>query len=258
MAYAYFLRPDKMLTFQVSTLGALVPATVTGTVDSDYQANWLCDGRGHFPYKSPTGDAALSIAGFSQSCGLAVLHSHTLDADVDAVLSGDLSAVLADRGGNRPNRIPWNRWISFEPVTADSVVLTIEYNTRDVFIGELLIGERFTIDPPQPGIPHDLPTFALPLDAEFAAGNGYDKGLAGGRMLEFSQAYTRAEMDAVADGLRAWEEACRNGTLPTAFVPNNERDDVIVGTLTGFGWEDQDGWQVLTIRMQEYTRQRWN
>lgn len=258
MAVSYYLRPDKLLTFQVGATGLLTPATVTGSVDSGYQANWLCDGRGHYPFRAPAGeDLAVSIAGFSQTCGMAVLHSHTLDAVVDLEISGGIVATLGDRGGDRPNRIPWNRWEIFTPVSASNVSVVAEYNSRDIVIGELLIGERFTIDTPQPGLAHKLPTFAVPINAEFAGGNGYTKGMAGGRTLTFSQAFTKDELEAVEDGLMAWFESCLDGTLPTAFVPNSDKDDVIVGTITDFSFEDQSEWVVVTFTIEEYTRQLW-
>jgi hypothetical protein len=257
---AYYLRPDRLLTFVIDDNEALQGATVTGTVDAEHQAGWLVDGRSEFPVAGPDdGSLSLAIAGFACDAGMAVLHSHSLDAAVPLVITGDISASLSDRGGNRPNRIPWDRWVTFEPVEdAEDINIAVASNTRQVFIGELLVGERFELpDPPEPAIRHNLPVFALPKEAEFSAGNGLDKGLAGGRPLTFRQAFTKAQLDAAADGLIAWFEACRNGTLPTAFVPNSAKDDVIVGTLTSMGWEDHAEWVIVEFSMQEYLRQRW-
>lgn len=260
MAGAYYLRPDRLMT-----LGA----SVTGSVEATYEADWLCDGRVEYPVRglegggSPYGaDLSLIVAGTSRSCGLAVLANHNLDDDVPAVLSAGISASLVGGTGNRPNGIPWNRWIDFAAVTAAGCTLDVTDNPEDVIIGELLIGEKFeTPEPPLIGIHHDVPVYALPKMAEFAAGNGYDKGLAGGRLWEFRFYCTRAQLDSALTGMRAWEEACRNGTLISALVPNSDLPEVYVGTVVGFSWEEfgpesMDLFEV-SVRFQEYPRSRW-
>lgn len=268
MAGAYYLRPDRLMTCGFGALGT-DGATVTGTVAASYEAAWLCDNRVQYPVRGPAGsgspfaaDLLLNIVGTSRSCGLAVLANHNLDDSVAAVLSGAISASLVGGTGNRPNLIPWNRWIDFTPVTASSCTLEVADNPEDVIIGELLVGEKFTLPmPPMIGISHDVPQYALPQMAEFTAGNGYDKGMAGGRLLEFAFYCTRTELNGVTSGLRAWEESCRNGTRVSALIPDSDLAEVYVGTMQGFRWEEIGPESMnlfrVTVQFLEFPRTRW-
>lgn len=256
-AVSHYLRPDRLMTLD---------ATVTGTVAESYEAAWLCDGRLQYPVRGPAASGSpasaslsLSIAGTSRLCGLAVLANHNLDDDVDATLSNGITATLKGGSGDRPNQIPWNRWVSFTPVMADGCDLSVSGNSQDVIIGELLIGQRFDLsDAPLINLSHELPQYAIPLGAEFAAGNGYDKGMAGGRLLEFGYIVEDDDLEDAVDGLRAWEEACRNGTLPSALVPDNSKPEVYVGTIVGFQWEQIGaGLNQVRVLFQEHPRTRW-
>jgi hypothetical protein len=111
-------------------------APVTGTVDADYAADWLCDGRNKRPAKSVNGNAnwtaTFLVAG---EVGLIGICSHNVS--VDAVVTGGtiLGAPATENG------IFLDRFVKVTPATIGSVNVTVTGNPVDVTIGELVAGK---------------------------------------------------------------------------------------------------------------------
>lgn len=254
-----YLRPDKMMTRD---------AAVTGTVDSAYEAGWLCDLRPGFPVRGPdAGTLSLAIVGNGTPCDFAAATHLRIDDDVNLVLTGDVSATLSARGGVQADGIPLNRWTTFASSGspgASHVTLSATGNDDAIIIGELFIGDSDTL--PQPlflGAPRGFQSFAIQPNSEFSSVLGYYKGLFG-ETLSGSLVVNDDELEAIVQ----WFKSCENGTLPSVIVPDDTVDACLVVRFTDLkidpiapgdadGADSEQALYSVTLTFEEFPRTTW-
>ena len=198
-----FMSPHLMMT-----LGA----SVSGTVDSDYDANWLCDGDPSFPIRTTT-SASYTITGSSTADidGI-VVANHNLDAGTNVVFSSGLTAtVVAD--DVPPNDIRLNAFATITPATASGCTLTITGHSGPIVIGEVLIGQFQEMRTLPPSSNLSMVPFEVPNAGEFG-------GLSQDRGAESRVFGGTVYVDEATKGLLDdWYRACRNNSLPSVIVP---------------------------------------
>ncbi len=250
-----FMPPHTMMT-----LGA----AVTGTVDADYDANWLCDGEPSFPIRTLAGSpnsASYTITGTSQTVNGVVVANHNLDAGTVVTFGSGVTATVV-APDVPPNDIRLNALALIPAVTAAGCVLTIASYSGPIIIGEVLIGEFLEIRtlPPESNMTSQM--FQVENQGEFG-GLSQDRG---------AEARTFGGTIYVTDAMKKllddWYRACRNNSLPSVIIPIDDSD---------FGSPvpvvDQDPWVVkwvtysprpimvdiwvVDVAWQELPRYRW-
>lgn len=237
-----FIQPSKMCTYG---------ATVTGTVETGYVANSLCDGDPHNPVRTTSTGASFNSSGTSTAGVNGVVLANTnLDGAKNVTISGGVSGTLVTPTVPGDG-IPLNGWKEVTPATTGSVNISVSGNSVTVVLGELIAGVLETI-----GL---LPGSDLHPEDYRVAGDsvirrvGYDMGYTG-RTLEAQMILTAADKDKIV----AWYDATRQGSRPSVLIPDENVNDawlVIFTNLDVRPWEN-DNFQV-SATWAELTRVRW-
>lgn len=202
-----YMSPHKM-----ASLGA----AVSGTVDTSYDNDWLCDGDVRYPVRVASA-FSLTASWTSQSVNGAVVANHNLGASVVCTLSG-IGTVTT--GPVPENLIRLNPWATFSPVTVAGTTLTIPGS--NLVVGELFVGTWDTVH----GIPPDADMMMIPYLIP-------DRGEYGGLAIDKS-AESRSIAgniwltDAEKLGMDAWWRATRNSSLPSILIPFQDLNDAWV------------------------------
>lgn len=244
-----YVRPDE----------SLLGAPVSGSVDADYTANWLTDGRPSFPVRV-TGTLNLTVTpGGSPDpmVDVIALCHHNIQQAATITLGGSLSGgittapVLADG-------IPFNLYrILDSPVSVNTLVLGVSGNSVPVVIGYLFAGLSRTSTPLHLGraVTQSEP-FAW--EGETLTQAPYDPGLADARRISGECILTDTELAAV----QAWYASTRRGTRPTLIIPDENVNDA---WLAVFRYASQDlgpntypgALHQVTFEFVEVPRVRW-
>lgn len=231
-------------------------AGVSATVDSTYDAAWLCDGRGGRPIRG-TGtsfSATITPAAAGTVSLAAVCHSNL---SVSTTFGGDLSATVA-AGALSKKSIRFNGFTTFAPVASvDSVTIAVTGNAETVIIGEIVFGEYVALTlPTLQGEGYAEKSFATPLEIDLASIRPYSKGLKGRVWSATWPALTTSERDGLIDA----EDAQWDLTRPTLVVPRTSINDALLGFISDVTYKPSaqvpNRWEV-TLTFTEEPRKRW-
>lgn len=252
-----FVRPDEMRVF-----------TVTGTVDDDYEAQWLCDLRPNRPVRAAAGSPAslsLALTCPAGEVGILVVGQHNLIVPV--TIGGDVTATITPEATRPPNDIPLNPFALVDPaVTVDALTFDVDGNDETPVIGEFIAGTVREVTPVRiEDAQFEELDFAEPRAMAAMFLPPYDEGLEG-RTLKGTQIYTSADLAI----LRGWWQAQRAGTKPSVLIPNPDVNDAWLVQFQGLQYRplvqpspiagspasDQGLW-LVTLTFVEYPRSRW-
>lgn len=235
-----FVRPDRVFGTSVS-----------GTVDSTYQAAWLVDGRPSYPVRRTGANAEFVITGTATDVNFLALGYHSLDAALSVAISGDITNSLTIPAYGS-NSIPVNAYKSITLVSGvDSLTLTVTGNTgAAVIIGEFAAGTASTLPGTlsrHTGFRRQTFSAQRPIDRAWIP--AYDKGLEGDEWTG-----TLLLTSAQRDTLLAWEQSQKSRTRPSIVVINSAAmwgfievgNQIPVGSL----WK-------IDVRFVEIPRTRW-
>lgn len=238
-----FMSPAKMLTYG---------ASVSGTVETGYDANALCDGDPHNPVRTTSTGASFTITGTSTPGTNAVVIAHSnLDGAKAVTIGGGLSGTLTMPA--MPNdSIPLNGWQSFTPATVSGFTVSLSGNSQTVVIGEIIGGVLESIDVRYGDAEFQEDDYRVAGDSVVRR-VGYDMGYAA-RMLTGRMVLTSAELATV----EAWRRACRQTSRPSVLIPDDTVNDAWLVLWDSFSAEAValGQWEV-TMSWKELTRTRW-
>lgn len=245
----FYVRPDENWAYN---------ATVTltaGTVDSDYSASWLTDGRAGRPVLCTSGTATFRLSASSAEVGIIAVCHHRLDAALDVTVSNGLSATITTNTPTPPSGIPLNPYTTVTPTNVTALDFAISGNSTNVLIGEIIAGKKRTLR--LPSLKSDdraMANFARKLDIEFPSINPYDPALEARDPWKGTFHLTTTELDDVI----AWYQAQRNGTRPSLVVPNTSVNDAWVCFLQAPQYRPLGPslWAVM-LTFVEVPRSRW-
>lgn len=238
---------------------SLIGATVTGTVDDDFFAEWLTDGRPGFPVKT-TGDLSLSVALASPvAVGIVSPINHTITPgntlDLGGDITGSIAALAARRHGIARN--PFALIAQTSPATpVSNLTVGVSGNTGAVVLGELWAGAVYELEWPlfsepdfDPGQPFEWESSLPPNDDMQEI-----RRLAGDTLLS----------DVGLAQVEGWWESTRKGTLPSLIVPDSLVNDAWLVTMRyvphSIWLHDTDPLQSLHnvhLEFVELPRTRW-
>lgn len=208
-----FCRPDQSFMF----------GTVSGTVDSDYNANWLLDGLAGRPVRRASGGLALTAtAPASRSVGIVAIVNHNIAGSV--AISGGVTATIP-AATKTEDDIYLNSFVRITPVSASSLVMTAA--GTPAIVGELYAGQVHELERQLAVEPEfDL---AEPFDweGEFSSLAPYDPGLSDPRRLSGETIVSGTGLDEI----HAWYRSTRRGTRPSLIVPVNVVNDAWLVTF---------------------------
>ncbi len=229
---------------------SLLYAPVVGSVDADYQAAWLTDGRPTFPVQKTGGTISLTVTpAAAQDVDVIAVCHHSLRQAATISLGGSLASSIVTAAA-LPDGIPlnWFRKLS-APASVSSLVLDVTGNVDPVVIGLLYAGlsTELSLDFRQgrefdPGRPFAWEGAMLP----------YDDGFAEPRRLRGELFPTSAEYAALV----ACTQAMRKGTRPALIIPDDTVNDAWLCT---FQWTEAliAGNHFVTMEIVEIPRVRW-
>jgi hypothetical protein len=236
----------------VSPHQSVMFAPVTGTVDADFDPDWLTDGRPTMPVQKTGGSISLTVTpAAALNVDVIAVCQHAIRAAAAITLGGSLSSTIAT-AAYPPDSIPvnWFRKLS-SPVSTSSIVLGVTGNTDPVIIGELYAGLSFEIASDletgrtfDPGAPFSWEGYAVQPP--------YDSGFSSPRRMRGQLQPTDAEYASLV----ACYQAVRRGTRPALVIPNDAVNDA---WLSVFQWTESlvGGSHIVTIEIVEIPRVRW-
>lgn len=236
----------------VSPHRSLLFAAVSGTVDADYQAAWLTDGRPGFPVRR-TGDLSLTVTpAASKLVDVVAVCHHNIRQAASIALGGSLSSTIPTVA-HPPDGIPhnWYRRLA-EPVSVATLELDVTGNTDPIVIGELVAGLSWA---PEAGIRSGRQVDGgepFAWEGEFSVTPPYDPGVAAPRRLSGELALTGDEWSEFL----AIHAAQRNGTRPVLLIPDDTVNDAWLAVFR-FGDSLVGGTHFVTLEAVEIPRVRW-
>lgn len=212
MSFLY-VRPDESFMF----------GSVTGTVDSDYNADWLVDGLAGRPVRRASGGLSLTATALaSRSVSLLSVVNHNISGAVG--ITGGVTATIP-AATLAEDDIYLNPWVRITPVAATSLVMAA--SGTPAIVGELYAGtcrelERQLLTEPE----FDL-SEPFEWEGEFSSLAPYDPGISDPRRLAGETIVTAQGM---AD-IHAWYRSTRRGTRPSLIVPIDTVNDAWLVTF---------------------------
>lgn len=189
MAFFLYIKPRDL----VNAYNDSSPS-VTGAVETGYNANWLVDGQPGRPTRVASADASydVTIPG-GRDVNFVGLTNHNIDNGKVITLGGDVSGSITSTG---PLKNPYH-FIDPTVENAGSVTLALTGNSQDVIIGEALIGFARELERPvKPGARRRFPTANEPRGGLYNSLTAYDYGVRP-RTFECQTVLTRDGLDAV-------------------------------------------------------------
>jgi hypothetical protein len=215
----YYVRPDE--SFYGGTASG-------GTIATDFNRNWLVDGRPGRPAKATTTGMAWTVlpAASVANCGLVAVCNHNLDAAIVIAVTGGLAGNITVPT-HPADGIPLNPFTLFTPATVSTLTLTASGNSVAVVVGEIYAGRYRTLERQIRLESSHAPIDPLEWEGEFGSVPPYDAGIAA-RTLRGTTYVTAAGL---AD-IQAWYESTRRGTRPTLIVPDSLTNDAWLVTFS--------------------------
>lgn len=240
-----YMRPDELMTRD---------ATVTGTIDSAYQASWLCDLRPGFPVRGTSGGAlSLTITGTSKSCDLLVASHLRIDTAVNITIGGALTGTLMSRGVGSDG-IPNNRWATITPTMAAGCTFSATGNVGAIICGEFFAGTSRTLTRRlRSGATRSSSRFSIPANAEFSSVTGYNKGLFGLTLSGDQYFISESEITDIEN----WYRACGDGTLPTPIIPDDSKDICHIVKFLGYQVTESDANLNVAFSFEPFPLTTW-
>ena len=179
----YYIRQDELASY-----GATVTTTV-GATDSDYNDDWICDGRcgrparsASFGSPSTTGTVTWSASFSSAQVGLIAVCN--CNSNVNATIGGGVTGTVI-AGALGENGIRLSGWLAPTPVTITGLTVGFSGAADDVVLGEFVFGKRRTLTnvnggnggPRMSDLAFELIDFAEDDQGEFISVPPYDRGL---------------------------------------------------------------------------------
>lgn len=237
---------------------SFIGAASTGTVDADFNANSLCNGRPGDPVKHTGGLTLTSYPTESVNVGVIALCNHNLSSDATAVVSGGCTGDMWT--SEMPvNLIPLNPYeLLATPVDvapATGLVLT----TTGSVVGEFWAGKIRTLER------------GIMIDADLAPPEGYQwEGVFGSvppnddGTEQRTLSGTAVVSDVGLAEVESWYRSTRRGKYPTLIIPFDGANDA---WLVTFSYTVQIAWRhptsatrsIYKIRFEfrELPRTRW-
>lgn len=228
--------------------------SASATVDTDYNDDWLNDGRPGRPARGTSGTLSATITNASTgTVNLVAIVNHNLNANV--TLGGGLSGTIT-ASATQQDGIPLNVFASITPASVGSFTIAAT-NSGTWVIGEVMAGEATTLTLPHYRSDRVRHTDnARPVEMDLSSIPGYDPGLGRPRVWEMSwPALTTSELD----GLLAAFDAQKNKTKPTLVVRRTSVNDALCGWITEIEEEPSEvpGRVQVSLSFEEIPRVRW-
>lgn len=215
MADFLYLSPHK----QVTLFG-----TASATVDTDYEDDWLVDGRPHRPARGTSGSFSATLSFTAGTVNLVVVGMHNLTVPI--TVGGGLSGTIA-ASATQQNGIPLNVYTTVSPASVSGFTLSAS-NPVTWVVGEVIAGEATTLTLPKlSSDDRGLANYVRRMDVDVASIPPYDDGRDGDAPWKGTFLLTTSELDAVEQ----WYRAQRNGTRPSVVVPNTNVNKALIGFL---------------------------
>lgn len=233
--------------------------TVTGTVDSTYDPDWLVDGRTSYPVRRTGSSISLAIAGSAQDVDTLVMGHHNIRPAATINITGDITTTLTVPTWPS-NNIPLNayRILGATVSGVDALTLAVTGQTESsCIIGEFCAGlgqslpltlhraSRFSEDDFRVSRPRDMahiPPFDRALKASTWTGTG---------LLTTAQVAT----------VRDWQDATRSNTRPSViiaeFLGSTEAKFVEFVGLSDIAPVPATGMYAVQLTFNEFPRSRW-
>ena len=237
-----YMSPANMIT---------IGAAVSGTVETGYDPNALCDGDPQNPVRTTSTGASFTAVGNSINGVNGVVLAHTnLDAGINVTIGGGLSGTLVT-----PivfgDGIPRNGWKEVTPANTGTVSISLAGNSQTVVLGELIAGVLEQVD---------LLTGATYHEDDYRmAGDsvtrrvGYDMGYAA-RLIDAQMIVTSAQLASI----EAWRRASRQTSRPSVIIPFEDSNDAILVIWSDYQVQPWEGdYFQVSASWQELTRTRW-
>lgn len=205
-----YVRPDESFMF----------GTVTGTVDAEYDNDWLVDGRGSRPVRNSSGLSLTATAPAARTVTLIAVCNHNI---AGAITVGGQAIGPATLGADGIYSNP------YATVALGSVSsLALSCSGTPAIIGELYAGTQRTLERIQLHTGAELDeTDPFEWEGDASSIPPYDPGVADARVLRGEALVS----DTGLADVRAWYRSTRRGTRPTLIVPIDTINDAWLVTF---------------------------
>lgn len=238
-----YVRPDEMWSLN---------GAVAATVDADYQASWLTDGRSGRPVRGTSTSFSATITNPAGTVDIIALCNHNVS--VSTAITGSASGTIL-AGGLTENGIRLNSYVQVGAVSATTLTATISSNAATVIVGDLIAGHARTLYP-GPALKDQQRAdddYTFQDDSEFSSLYRYDRGVER-RAFSFTQYYSSSQFD----DLQSWQRSQRGGSRPSLIIPNVSLKDAWVAHLSPLTYKKQaPETYAVTLQFVEYPRSRW-
>lgn len=249
-----------------------------GSVDADYDVNWICDGAVGRPVRATSGALTVTItnasfttnpsASSSVSPSGGALEYARQRKTVVAIVNTNVVGTVAVSGsvsGTIPAQVPppnsifQNTYILATEGSLSTLTLAFASNPTSVVVGEVMAGLAIELYPGPP--PRNQGVEFIPFDMDDQGGDflsvpKYDLGLEA-RKLTWTQYYRKD----VVDELIAMYRGQRNGSRPSLLIPNSDKQDAWVGFFDPIRWKVYAGGSnpmcEVELGFTELPRSRW-
>lgn len=191
--------------------------SVAGTVDANYDNDWLLDGRSGRPVRRASGGLSLTATALaSRSVSILALINHNISGAVG--ISGGVTATIpaATLGADG---IYLNPFVAISPVAASSLVMAA--SGTPAVVGELWAGTKRILGRQLRTEVTFEESDPFEWEGECSTLAPYDPGLADARRIVGEAILD----DDGLDDVREWYQSTRRGTRPTLIVPIDTIND---------------------------------
>lgn len=206
MAGLWYVRPDESFMF----------GSCTGTVDADYNASWLVDGRATRPVRLASGGLSLTATALSaRTVSLVAIVNHNIAGTVGITggVTATIPAATLEKSG-----IYRNSFVSITPVSATSLVMAAA--GTPAIVGELIAGTKRELKRQLLSGPEFTPPEIAEWEGEASSLPPYDPGVAV-RRLSGETILNDNGLQEVHD----WHASTGGGSRPTLIVPVSTVND---------------------------------
>lgn len=205
-----YVRPDESFMF----------GTVTGTVDAEYDADWLIDGRGNRPVRNTTNLSLTATAPAARTTTLIAVCNHNIPGTITVGGQAIGPATL------RADGIYTNPYATVALGSISSLALSC--NGSPAIIGELYAGTQRTLERMQLHTGAEIEeTEPFEWEGDASSIPPYDPGTSDARVLRGEALVS----DTGLADVRAWYLSTRRGTRPTLIVPIDTINDAWLVTF---------------------------
>ena len=228
--------------------------SASASVDTDYLAAWLNDGRPGRPARGTGGSFSATITGLSSgNVNFVAIINHNLTSaiTIGGGVSGSITAPATQQNG-----IPLNGFVSVTLAAGVGSITVSGSSSATWVVGEVAYGEATTLT-----LPHytsdeiEENDFARQIEIDLSSIPPYDPGLKSRKWSATWPALTTAEKD----GLVAARDAQRGNTRPTVVVQRTSVNDAMCGFFTALQYRPSEApnrYEVSVV-FEEIPRVRW-